>query len=217
MTDYSQLQSDIVSWSARSDVAAVTPSFIRLAEAFINRRVRVLEQEQDISLEFSSGNSYTADVPEGFLAIRSLVNPDASNPDCIYMPPGEFDVASRLPRDAFQTIRASEGTPYTITSASFKILAPVGAAEPVTLVGSAYIRFAALSESNTTNFLLTNHYDLYLFASLRELWDWADDERQTKKYENRALAIIEELEEEEHGKKRGAAPLRRRPPAGAVV
>ncbi len=216
MTTYAQLQSDIASFSARSDASAVAPAMIRLAEAWINRKVRILEQEQDVDLVFNDGNDYAVDVPTGYLAFRSLINPDASNPDCEYMPPSAFDAALYSTRDGFNSVQGSEGTIYTIASGKVKILQPVGSAAEITLYGVAYIRFDALSDSNTTNYLLTNHYDLYLRASLRELWDWAGEDSEADRQELRAMKIVGEIEEEEKGKKRGAAPLRRRPARARV-
>lgn len=217
MTTYAQLQADLASFSARSDISVVAPSLIRLSEAFINRKVRVLEQEQDVDLEFTSAGDYEADLPTGFLGFRSLINPDATNPDCEYMPPSAFNLQNYSTRDGFNSLRGSEGTLYTIASNKVKILVPVGSEDTVDLVGIAHIRFEALSISNTTNYLLTNHYDLYLFAGLREVWDYIGEDKEAARAELRAMKIIDEIEEEEKGKRRGAPPLRRRAPSRGVV
>lgn len=216
MTDYATLQADVAAYSARGDISAVAPSFIRIAEAWINRRVRILEQETDVELEFDSGNEYMADLPTGFLGFRSIVNPDSSDPDCEYMPPAVFDVVSRQPRDGLSPATPSSAA-YTIASGKVKLLSPVGATDPVTLAAVYHKRFLPLSDSNTTNYLLTNHYDLYLKASLREMWDFVDEQAMVDRYERQAEKIVGEIDEEEKGKRRGAPPLRRRPPAVGVV
>lgn len=216
MTTYATLQTDIVEWSARSDVSGKAPSFIRLAEAWINRNVRVLEMETDVELEFTSAGDYYVAAPDGFLGFRMLVNPESNTPDCIYAPPNLFEVEKRQPRDGFSPV-TDGATVYTISAGGVKVLAPSGATDPITLVGVYHKRLLALSDSNTSNFVLLNHYDLYLNAALREVWDWADDEAQASRYELRAQKIVGQIIEEEQGKRRGTTPFIRRPPMRGVV
>lgn len=216
MTTYSQLQADIAAWAARDDLTAVIPSFIRLAEAWINRKVRVFQQEVSEDWEFTSPD-YALEVPDGYLSLRSIINPGAAEPDCEYLPPSQFALLKNTPNDGLNAVLGSEATGYTLEGGELRVWAGIGATDPITLHVIYYERFAPLSDTNTTNYLLTNHYDLYLFACLREAWDYIDEERQVMRYQARAAGVVGDIETEESRKRMGAAPLRRRPSDAGVV
>lgn len=207
MTTYSQLKSDIIEYSARTDLSALTATFIRLAEPRIYRKLRILEMETDVTLTITSANSYTEDLPTGFQGFKSLYNSGATNPRMAYLQPNRFHERDNLPRDQFWEL-ANGDTAYTIESNKIKIDQAEGATGDVTVPAVYWKRFLALSDSNTSNAALTNHYDLFLAASLEQLWRWA------RKTEERVIAktevdrILMEIEDEE--------VLRRMPPAPTV-
>ncbi len=212
MTTFATLKADITEFTARSDLQAPAATFIRLGEAEINRRARFFEQETDTTFTFNAGNSFTVAVPTGFLGFRHLFAVDSSNPKCEYTPPDLFHRLNNLPQDAFNQIHGDAGVLYTLESGSVKIQAPVGAPDDIVLDGVYYKRFLPLSDSNTTNYALTNHYDLYLWASLRGAWEWADDTEMVARYTAHLDRVITQIEAEEIGRKQAAGPMKRRPP-----
>lgn len=216
MTDYSTLQSDIAEWAVRDDLAAKTPSFIRLAEAKINRRVRVMEMETAATLELTSGNSYEVDLPSGFRGFRSLYNTAARNPRMVYIEPERFHINDNSPNDAFSELRSGE-TPYTIERNKLVIDAPAGATDTITIQSVYYKALGPLSDVNTTNAVLTAHYDVYLYAGLAELWDYADELEMEAKYTRKFDRIVEEIGENERGRRRSAGANIRRAPDRRVV
>ncbi len=211
MTTYSQLKTDIADYTARSDIAAKTPLFVRTAESEINRVVRFLDQETDTTLTFSSP-SYSASLPEGFLGFKHLFTVGVSNPYTVYCPPSQFHVLNNLPQDAFNAIRGEAGLIYTIESAKVKVQPPVGSTDPFDLDVTYMKRFLPLSDSNTTNYGLTNHYDLYLWGGLKEAWEWIDDEKMVTRYQARFNGVVKQIREEELARHHPAGPLVRRPP-----
>lgn len=216
MTTYAQLQADIEAWTARDDLSALLASFIRIAEASIGRKVRVLEQETDTTLTLNDGNDFAADLPTGYLGFKHVFDTDARNPTTFYLPPQAFHELRNTPRDAFSSPFGS-GLHYTIEGNKLKGLASTGSGSDVTLDVCYIQRFAALSDLNTTNWLLTYHYDIYLFAALREAWDYIDETEMVAKYQGRFDRSIGELDEQEVRKRIPAGPLVRRPPASNVV
>jgi hypothetical protein len=216
MTNYAQLQADIAEWTARDDLGSKPQAFIRIAEASIGRKVRVLEQETDTTLTLNDGNDFAADLPTGYLGFKHVFDSASRNPTTVYIPPQAFHELRNTPRDAFTSPHGS-GLHYTIEGNKLKGLASTGSAAEVTLDVCYIQRFAALSDANTTNWLLTYHYDIYLFAALREAWDYIDETEQVAKYQGRFDRAIGELDEQEVRKRIPAGPLVRRPPANAVV
>jgi hypothetical protein len=211
MTDYSTLQADIADWSVRDDLSASIPSFIRIAEAMINREIRVIEMETDIALSVTAANGYAEDLPAGFLGFRSLYNADARNPRMTYVEPDRFHVINNSPNDAFSSGNSAE-TPYTIESGKVKLDAAAGATDTITLNGVYFKRLDALSDSNTTNAVLQAHYDLYLYGSLIALWDFCDELEMEAKYTKKFDRVVASMDQSEKMRRKAAGPNIRRPP-----
>lgn len=216
MTDYSTLQSDIADWSARDDLTASIPSFIRIAENMINREIRVMEMETAATLSVLSSNNYAADLPDGFLGFRSLYNTAARNPRMVYVEPDRFHVVDNSPNDAFSDLRSGE-TPYTIENNQIKIDAAPGATATVTLQASYFKRLTALSDSNTTNAVLQAHFDLYLYGSLIALWDFVDEIELEAKYTQKFDRVVAAIDQVEKKRRKAAGPNIRRSPDMRVV
>ena len=106
---------------------------------------------------------------------------------------------------------------YTITAGQIRIHAPIGATDPVTAEAVYHARYAALTDPDDTHFAITTHYDLYLWGVLKEVWDAVDDDRMMQKYQARFNGVLNEIADEEKGKRRGATPFVRRPPESGVV
>lgn len=214
MTDYATLQADIADWLARDDVATKTPTFIRLAEAEINRRVRTQDQERNASLVLEEANDWTADLPAGWLGFRRVVT-DQANPEAVYVPPTVFHEMKRARADAFGTLGGGPLS-YTVEGMSIKGVAGPGAGDPITLSTVYWVRYDPLSDTNTTNWLLANHYDIYLNASLMQAWDYVDETEMVARYSARLDRGIDQLQEQERERYVPAGPKVRRPRASAI-
>jgi|SRR5882672_428970 len=210
MTDYSTLKSDLLSWSARDDLAASTASFIMVAEAFLGRRIRLLDQETDTTLTASSPD-YTATLPAGFLGFKHLFVVGSSLPGTEYLPPNKFHELANSPRDGFSVLTGAK-TLYTIESGKVKLLAAAGATSDVVLNATYYGRLTALSDAAPSNALLTDHYDIYLHAGLVALWTYVGSDKDVSRHVKFRDEAIEGLTEHENRRRRGVAPLAVRPP-----
>lgn len=209
--DYASLQADAVAWAVRPELAALAPSFIALAEAGIGRKIRMLEQETDATLT-ASAPDYTAALPAGFLGFKHVFVTNATNPRTTYCPPTKFHELNNLPNDAFNAIRGDAATIYTIESNKLKVFKNSPSGDPIMFDVSYIKRFDALSVTNTSNVLLQNHYDLYLWGTLVQLWDYLDDTEQVAKYQARFDRVAGEIEDQEVRKRMPSGPLVARPP-----
>src|SRR5437667_12907707 len=72
LTNYSDLQSQVGNWLARSDLAANIPDFVTLFEACANRRLRTRFQENATAV-LSPDATGTAALPADYLAWRNVV------------------------------------------------------------------------------------------------------------------------------------------------
>lgn len=210
---YSQLKSDIVEYSARSDVSTKLDMFIRLAEARIARKVRVLEMETDVTLTFSS-TAYEDDLPDGFQGFKRLRLEDSPNPRCKYVGPDLFADLVNLSSADFDRLLGDARLLYTIESGKVKVNQPRGSSETLELTGVYFKPFAALSDSAPNHALLEAHPDLYLFECLAQLWDWADELEQSAKYVAKADKIVLEIDELELKRRRAAGEWARVSPRG---
>lgn len=214
MTDYATLQADVVDWLARDDLATKAPTFIRLAEAVINRRVRTQDQERNASLVLEEANAWAADLPAGWLGFRRIVT-DLPNPEAVYVTPTVFHEMIRAQSDAFGSLGGGPLS-YTVEAMSIKGVAGPGAGDPITLSTVYWVRYDPLSGTNTTNWLLTNHYDIYLNAAIAQAWGYVDETELVARHTAQLDRAIEELQEQERMAYNPAGPKVRRPRAAAI-
>jgi len=155
---YSDLQTSIANYLARSDLTSQIPDFITFAENRLRRELRIRQMLKSSTTSTVSADS-TVQVPSDFLEIRDFVV--MTNP----ITPLSYSSPSSLSNDP----RTSEvGVPrsYTILASDFQ-LAPIPDAA-YTLKMLYYSAPAYLSSSNTSNVFLTTAADALLYASLIE-------------------------------------------------
>lgn len=151
---YSALQSAITDWLARDDLTtAQVTDCITMFEANANRLLRAREQESNTAITTSSGD---ATLPTDYLAFRSLRYDGNPTREVYYMAPKVF-------RDMYDT--TSTGTPHNFTIQNTTIsIRPVD--DTVTSTLYYWAKIPALSSTNTTNWLLSAHPDVYLSGCL---------------------------------------------------
>jgi len=143
------------------------------------------EMIAETTLTFSTN---TVAVPARFRGVISLT-PDAKGT-------WEYFTPSKLRSMTIweSTWIANNSAAYTIEGGNF-ILAPAPSGSP-----TAHLLYwqglQALSDSNTTNTILTNNYDLFLYAGLAALYDYAEDLELEQKYLAKSAAVIAELNRE---------------------
>lgn len=154
ITTYAELQTAIANWLNREDLTAVIPDFITLIEAALNRTLRVNEMiERDTSV-VSGGY---INMPLDWLETISLITVDS--------PPVVLEyVAQKAMAEARATQRAGVPVVYTITNNKFQLFPAPTDDTSVEMV--YYAKIPALTDENTSNWLLATHPDIYLFGGL---------------------------------------------------
>lgn len=158
LANYSDLKTAIADALHRSNLTTKIPDFITLAEASMNRVLRTRTMETDNSLTLSSG-SRTVALPSGYeepISLRLVIS--GENRDVLtQVMHTQLNInveSSAARRPEFWAING--------TNIEFQNLADQTYTLSFRMLASSW----SLSDSTTTNWLLTNHPDLYLYGSL---------------------------------------------------
>lgn len=165
---FSGLKTTIADYLNRDDLTSVIPSFITLAEAKFNRKLRVRQMVKRANATLDT--QYFA-FPSDFLQAKELqLN---TNPITYlqYVTQNQGDYAS-------QNNYITVGKPqfYTIIGTQIEVIPTPDTSYTGEL--TYYGKIPALSDSNTSNWLLAYAPDLYLYGALVEATPYLkDDER----------------------------------------
>ena len=155
---YSDLQTSIANYLARSDLTSIIPDFITLAENRLRRELRIRQMLKSVTTATVASDA-TVELPSDFLEVRDFVV--QTNP----LTPLSYSSPSSLSNDP----RASQvGVPrsYTILANDF-LLSPV----PDGVYTARLLYYAApayLSGANTSNVFLNVAPDGLLYGALVE-------------------------------------------------
>ena len=164
---YSELQSSIASFLHRDDLTSEIPDFIKLAEADLQVRAKLSQWDTSATVTVTSG---TGPLPSDFAKATSVT-----------YGAGDYtiDFMSQIGYDAYAaTGETGEPEFYTIRGTNLLIY-PLYTGS-VTLAYTA--RFTPLSDSATTNSLITLFPDAYLYGSLMHANDYIKDDAALQKY-----------------------------------
>jgi hypothetical protein len=162
---YAGLKASIADWLHRSDMVAIIPDLIVLAEARIARDLRLRRQISSTTLATVAATQSVA-LPTDFLEVENLSVGTSIARNLVYMNIEALDV--KYPVGSYS------GTPvaYTLEGNSLLLGPTPDAAYSISML--YYARLAALSVT-PTNWLLTNHPNIYLFGALAEAGDYVRD------------------------------------------
>ena len=185
---YSNLKLEIADWLNRSDLSDQIDTFIDLAEARMNREIRVRDMLTRTTLSISS--QYT-DLPSDFLAMRNI-NLDTS-PLTVpqFVTPEYMD---RIRRNKYSYSSTSvTGTPiwYTIKGNEMEVVPNPDSAKTANI--TYYAKIPALTVTADTNWVLTNHPELYLTGSLVAASAYLIEDNRIPLWENGYQKAAEEL------------------------
>lgn len=190
LANYSDLLAAVASWLNRTDLTATIPDFIKLAETEFNRRLRTIEMEMRSSTALTTDSQA---LPADFLGLRSI---KIDSTTLEYAPPA----------DIFEDERTGGyPTRYTITDGAFFFRpAPTSGTVKLDYYGS----IPALTSTNTTNWLMTKHPDLYLFATCAQAeWFVVNDDR-VDAWKARTDELIEQINAATQKERYGGRRLR---------
>lgn len=169
---YDNLKTEIASFLNRDDLTANIDTFIDLAETRHARDLRIREMEAVDTTITTVAGTQSYDLPTGYLELRYAMLQTSPYTMLQYMSPADF----------FRVYNLGEGNgkPIYYTIIGTKIYLGHTPDDANVLNLGFFKRATALSSSNTTNDILTNFPDLYLYGSLAETSPFLmQDERLT--------------------------------------
>jgi len=197
LANYSELQSAIADFLNRDDLTAVIPSFIRLAESRIDRDLRHYRQEKRSTAELSAQYSI---VPTDYLSPIRLQILDGST-----SPVEPISTAQMLQLRADNYDQTGRPTHYALTAGGLELYPTPDKTYNASLV--YYGRVAALSGANTTNWLLTEAPDAYLYGSLVHSAPYLKDDAKVAVWDGLYKAAMDNLNATSDDAKYGGSGL----------
>lgn len=184
IASYSDLQASVATWIARSDLTAPILDFITLAETEFNRKLRVRQMMVTQSTTPSSGQF---SLPSDYLAWVKVTWNGSVKRNLQYRHPSQLaeeypDTPAALPQ--YFTVEGS-----TDQLGVVKLIPTDNTATDFTY----YQKLTALSTSNTSNWLLTAHPDVYLAGALTEANVYVKDYDTALIWKNRRDDLVDAI------------------------
>ena len=159
---FTELKDAVADWLDRSDLTARIPDFITLAEARLNRDLRIRPMEVRSTMETTASQRYF-NLPGGYIQMRNIqIN---TNP----ITPLEYITPEMLDR-LYGSNTTGKPRAYTLIGDEIQ-LAPIPDSD-YTVEMAFYEKFTALGDGTsgtvTTNWLTLNAPDVLLYGALLE-------------------------------------------------
>ena len=183
LANYTDLKAALASWSNRTDLTALIPDFIELAEHRIYKTLRIPPMESVTSYDTNAiGGDF--DLPNDLLEIKDAII--------------QTSTPTKLERLSWGQLKARQdgtsGNPfYFAREGSTLIFFPTpSSAMEVNLY--YWKELSPLSDTNLTNWFTTNAPSLLLFGGLLELSTYLHDEEGMVRWEKKFIESVKETQ-----------------------
>lgn len=195
--NYTELKAAISDWTHRADMATSAATFVVLAEERL-QDLKLNRFTTSATLTVTAGQTSVA-LPDDYLEGRGLTG-------------GSWDWTLCTPE---QLIRTAEGSGEVHSYAIYggNLVLPYAPTENLDLTLAYFQTLDPLSDSNTTNWVLTYHPGAYLWLALSEAALYAGNEAKRLVFESRAQLALETLRQRDVAGSTFAASM----PASYVV
>jgi hypothetical protein len=202
LATYANLKTSIANWLNRSDLTTeIAEDFIVLTEADFNSKLRIRKMNTSTSITI---DSETESIPTDFLQVRDFFITEGGTKYALkYITPAQMD-----------QIRGSSTTgmpsAYTILGDNFRFAPKPSSAYTATL--NYFAKFSALSDTNTSNYILASHPAIYLYGSLYHAANFLGgvDPQRLQQWQGMYTTAMERLERNDREDQYGNAPLQQR-------
>lgn len=194
ITSYATLKTSIANFVHRDDLTDLIPEFIADAENRIYNDLRIRAMEAAYS-----GTTASTTLPTGFLEWIFLYIDDDSEQK-LSRRDAEW-IYTRYPD------RTGGGKPVFFAREGDGLIFGPAANATYTLAGRYYKKLTALSDSNTTNWLITDAPDLIRFAALAEASSYMEDAGKVNLYEGKYQNTKQRIERNERRESRSGSLL----------
>ncbi len=179
LDSFSNIKAAVQEWMDRSDVAGRADDFITLAEGHFNLELRCREMVTTSADNTPTSGAIT--LPTDFVQMVRVVEQTSPRRELSYIP------AQTADRNYDNT--AGVSSEYTIIGTTLKTY-PLSSND---LELTYYQQIPALSDSNTTNWLLDKYPNIYLATSIMEAARYFRDEEEYRTQAQRVGGMIQRL------------------------
>ena len=192
------MQSAIADYLNRADLTAQIQTFIQFCEADLNTRLR--SREMIVNATATSDGQFVA-LPSDWLEAINMMIVGGQSP-LRYITPDEADTIIKA-----QTYTSTRF--YSMTTGVIELVPP--AVDDITIDMVYYGKIPALSDANTTNWLLTKAPDVYLYGALTHAAPFLMDDQRMAVFSQIYLARVQSLQDESQKALHSGSPLISRP------
>ena len=198
LNSYSALKTSIANWLNRTDLTTEIEDFIVLAEKDFNSKLRIRKMISESSITI---NAETVALPTGFLQIRDFfITEGGTKHSLTFMTPSQMDQIKGSSTSGMPEV-------YTILGDNFRF-APIPSGSYAGTL-NFYKEFDPLSDSNTSNFILTSHPAIYLYGSLYHAANFLGgvEPRLIQQWQQMYATALERLERNDREDQFSGSPL----------
>lgn len=180
LATYTDLKTSIADWLHRTDLTAVIPDFIALAEARMNADFNTRSNETRVTLTCVPGATVAAryvPLPTDFVEMKRLTL--MTDPAVIL----HYKSPDQIVLDNSRLLSASKPDSFTVVAGNIELSPPPDSAYSLELV--YFQRVPALSAGNPTNWVLTLYPNAYLFGSLISSAPYTQDDPRVPLWERK--------------------------------
>ena len=198
ITNYSELTTAVANWLDRDDLTLRIPEFIALAEAKFNRTLRLRSMEAKYTANTVASQRNLA-LPTGYIQMRNFQVNTTPLTTLSYVTPEIYD---RLWGGS------TSGTPkfYTILANEISFGPIPGSVMEVEML--FYKNFENLSSVVSTNWLITNAPDVYLYGCMMQAEPFIMNDERVALWGASLNKAIAELQEQDNKDRHSGSALR---------
>lgn len=197
LSTYAGLVASVADFLHRTDLTAVIPDFVVLAEAQMNRRLRVRPMVQRATATIT--DEYSA-APSDFLAERTMAL--GPSPASASDPPVPLIFVTQEVMDEIAANQTSTAKPthYTVVGSEFRYFPSPDTSYVATFT---YFRTLPALVSNSTNWLLAACPDAYLYGALTQAAPYLIDDARLATWSALYVNAIDDINQS-LGERRGS-------------
>lgn len=184
LASYSDLLASVAAWANKTDMGAVIPDFVTIAEGRIARDLRLRKQITTTTLTASVLTRSIA-LPTDWLESENVSVDGTPESPLQYVTIEHMD--AKYPEGGYST------KPFVFTIEGDNMILGPSPDSAYTINMIYYARFPALL-TNGTNWLLTNHPSIYLYACLREAYMYMYNDERAAHYDALYTRNVKDLQ-----------------------
>ena len=199
ISTFAELKTATANWLDRSDLTDRIPEFIALAEARFNRILRIRDMETVSTAISTAAGTREYSLPTGFVQMKEFhLSTDPLTP-LAYITP---EMMTRI------WAGSGQGKPEVFTIIADNVRMGPSPDAVYTTSMLYYKTFTALSDSATTNDMLTNNPDVYLYGTLLEAEPFIMNDERVQLWGMAFKQAIDDIQNQDNKDRHSGSELR---------